>query len=58
MIAKNKRIGLDNIAHLLNTTPLIIANNIEPFLIRESLIIRTIKGREITYKGLKYIENF
>ncbi|AOQ22140.1 Holliday junction branch migration DNA helicase RuvB [Mycoplasma capricolum] len=57
-IAKNKRIRLDNIAHLLNITPLIIANNIEPFLIRESLIIRTIKGREITYKGLKYIENF
>lgn len=56
MISKNKRMGLENIAHILNTTPVIISNNIEPFLIRQNLIIRTFQGREITLKGSEYIK--
>ncbi|AGJ90746.1 Holliday junction branch migration DNA helicase RuvB [Mycoplasma putrefaciens] len=57
IISKNKVMGLENISHLLNTTPMIISNNIEPFLIRQNLIIRTFKGREITLKGYEYIKD-
>jgi len=50
-------IGLDNLAIISNESPKTIVQSIEPFLIRRGLLIRTGKGRSITKKGIKYLED-
>lgn len=52
---KNKNLSLKNISDLLNIDKTTILNKIEPFLIRENLILITTFGRKITQKGLELI---
>ena len=50
-------IGLDNLAIITNESPKTITQTLEPFLIRRGLLLRTGKGRNITTKGVEYLEN-
>ena len=56
LLAANTAIGLDNLAITTNESPKTISQTLEPFLIRRGLIVRTGKGRTITEKGIKYLE--
>ncbi len=51
-----KGVGLQGIASYLGTYPKNYIYEIEPFLLKNGLIMRTPKGRKITVKGLKKIE--
>lgn len=51
-------IGLDNLSIVTNESSKTIVQTLEPFLIRKGLILRTGKGRQITEKGVKYLEDF
>jgi holliday junction DNA helicase RuvB len=48
-------IGLDNLATVLNESPVVIKETMEPFLIQKGLMIRKSKGRVITEKGEEYL---
>lgn len=50
-------VGLDNLAVISNEAKKNIVNSIEPFLIRQGLMIRSGKGRVITDKGRKHLES-
>jgi len=51
-------VGLDNLAVLLNESPKVLSETVEPYLIQRGFVNRTGKGRKITDKGLQYlIEN-
>jgi len=50
-------IGLDNLSITTNESNTTISQSIEPFLIRRELVVRTGKGRTITEKGRKYLED-
>lgn len=49
-------IGLDNLAIVSDEAKKNLLNTIEPFLIREGLMLRGSKGRLITDKGRKHLE--
>jgi len=48
-------VGLESIAHTLNLEPDTLSDEVEPFLLRSELIIRTPKGRCLTEKGLCHL---
>jgi len=48
-------VGLETIAHTLNLEPDTISDEVEPFLLRSELLIRTPKGRCLTEKGFRHI---
>ena len=50
-------IGLDNLAIISDEAKKNLLNTIEPFLIRQGLIIRSGKGRLITDKGRQHLES-
>jgi Holliday junction DNA helicase RuvB len=49
-------IGLDNLVIITNESKNSLMDSIEPFLIRRGFIVRAAKGRSITDKGIKYLE--
>ena len=49
-------IGLKTISSIINTSPDIIENKIEPYLLKLELIKKTNRGRMITKKGVDYLE--
>ena len=49
-------IGIDNLSIITNESLKTIQNSIEPFLIKKEFMMRISKGRTITDKGLKYLE--
>jgi len=49
-------IGLDNLAIVSNEAKKNLSHTIEPFLIRQGLMIRSGKGRVITGKGRQHLE--
>lgn len=49
-------IGIENLAITTNESVKTIQNTIEPFLIKKGLVVRIAKGRAITEKGIKYLE--
>ena len=51
-------VGLDNLSIITNESSKTIVQTLEPFLIRKGLILRTGKGRQITEKGARYLEEF
>ena len=55
--ATREPIGLDNLAIISDEAKKNLLNTIEPFLIREGLMIRSGKGRLITDKGRQHLEN-
>jgi len=48
-------VGLESIAHTLNLEPDTLSDEVEPFLLRSELIIRTPKGRCLTEKGFRHL---
>jgi len=48
-------VGLETIAHTLNLEPDTISDEVEPFLLRSELLIRTPKGRCLTDKGFRHL---
>ncbi|AKU79751.1 Holliday junction branch migration DNA helicase RuvB [Spiroplasma turonicum] len=55
LLQNYKILGLEHIAQLLSLSQSIIVSNIEPILYKNSLIIKTPKGRKITSKGEIYL---
>jgi holliday junction DNA helicase RuvB len=47
--------GVEAIAHTLNTSPDTLSDEVEPFLLRSELVIRTPRGRKITPKGYVHL---
>jgi Holliday junction DNA helicase RuvB len=47
--------GVEAIAHTLNTSPDTLSDEVEPFLLRSELVIRTPRGRKITPKGYEHL---
>lgn len=48
-------VGLDNLATILNESPKVLSEAIEPYLIQNGLLLRSSKGRTITDKGSEYL---
>jgi Holliday junction DNA helicase RuvB len=56
LYSNKEPIGLDNLAISTNESMKNVKNTIEPFLIREGLILRSGKGRVITNVGREHLE--
>lgn len=50
-------VGLENLAMILHESKKNVSETLEPFLIRQGLIVRSGKGREITKEGIRYLKN-
>jgi len=58
-------VGVESVAHTMNVAPDTLVDEVEPFLLRSELVIRTPRGRCLTEKGFqhlgadptKYVEN-
>ena len=50
-------VGLDNLSTILNESPKVISEAIEPYLIQRRLVLRSSKGRTITDRGRKYLSD-
>lgn len=48
-------VGVDNLAVTLNESPKVLVENVEPYLIRMGLMMRTSRGRVITDEGRRYL---
>lgn len=47
--------GVESIAHTINIAPDTLVDEVEPFLLRSELIVRTRRGRQITEKGWAHL---
>ena len=47
--------GVEAIAHTLNTSTDTLSDEVEPFLLRSELVIRTPRGRKVTPKGYAHL---
>jgi Holliday junction DNA helicase RuvB len=54
----NRSLGLKTISQIINIDTYTIETKIEPFLLQKQYVLRTINGRELTTKGLKFIAKF
>jgi len=52
---QGKAVGLDNLAMIVNESPNVLKNTIEPYLIRKELLTRMPKGRMLTESGVRYL---
>jgi len=50
-------VGLDNLSTILNESPKVISEAIEPYLIQRRLVLRASKGRTITDEGRRYLSD-
>lgn len=50
-------VGLDNLSTILNESPKVISEAIEPYLIQRGLVLRSSKGRTITDRGRRYLSD-
>src|SRR5215475_11347698 len=48
-------VGVEAIAHTLNTAPDTLSDEVEPFLLRSELVIRTPRGRKLTAGGYSHL---
>jgi holliday junction DNA helicase RuvB len=48
-------VGVEAIAHTLNTVTDTLTDEVEPFLLRTGLVIRTPRGRKLTVKGYQHL---
>ncbi|MDO4586681.1 MAG: Holliday junction branch migration DNA helicase RuvB [Planctomycetia bacterium] len=48
-------VGVEAVAHTINIAPDTLVDEVEPFLLRSELVIRTPRGRRITTKGLVHM---
>ena len=47
--------GVEAIAHTLNTAIDTLTDEVEPFLLRSELVVRTPRGRKLTAKGYAHL---
>jgi Holliday junction DNA helicase RuvB len=47
--------GVEAIAHTMNTAPDTLADEVEPYLLRAGLVIRTPRGRRVTSAGYQHL---
>ena len=47
--------GVEAIAHTLNTAIDTLTDEVEPFLLRSELVVRTPRGRKLTAKGYEHL---
>ncbi|MGL4943804.1 MAG: Holliday junction branch migration DNA helicase RuvB [Thermoguttaceae bacterium] len=50
-------VGVESVAHTLNLAPDTLIDEVEPFLLRSELLIRTPRGRCLTDKGAAHLDN-
>ncbi len=48
--------GLEAIAHTMNASPDTIADEVEPYLLRIELVVRSPRGRVVTSKGFQHLQ--
>ncbi|MDO5309360.1 MAG: Holliday junction branch migration DNA helicase RuvB [Planctomycetia bacterium] len=48
-------VGVEAVAHTMNVAPDSLVDEVEPYLLRSELLVRTPRGRRLTAKGLKHI---
>ncbi len=48
-------VGIEAIAHTMSTAPDTLEDDVEPFLLRCELVIRTPRGRKLTSKGDEHL---
>jgi Holliday junction DNA helicase RuvB len=48
-------VGIESAAHTMNVPPDTLIDEVEPFMLRSELIIRTPKGRCLTEKGFRHL---
>ncbi|MGL6226565.1 MAG: Holliday junction branch migration DNA helicase RuvB [Thermoguttaceae bacterium] len=48
-------VGVDSVAHTMNVAPDTLIDEVEPFLLRSELVIRTPRGRRLTEKGFQHL---
>ncbi|GAB6165207.1 Holliday junction branch migration DNA helicase RuvB [Thermostilla marina] len=48
-------VGVEAIAHTMNVPPDTLIDEVEPFLLRSELVVRTPRGRKVTVKALEHL---
>ncbi|MEW4562477.1 Holliday junction branch migration DNA helicase RuvB [Bremerella sp. JC770] len=48
--------GIEAIAHTMNAAPETLADEVEPFLLRTELLVRTPRGRMVTTKAVEHVQ--
>lgn len=48
-------VGVEAVAHTLNLAPDTLTDEVEPFLLRSELVVRTPRGRKLTSKGYEHL---
>ncbi len=48
-------VGVESVAHTMNLAPDTLIDEVEPFLLRSELVIRTPRGRRLTEKGFRHL---
>lgn len=51
-------VGVEAVAHTMNVAPDTLVDEVEPFLLRSELIIRSPRGRKLTTKAMEYLQAF
>ena len=48
-------VGVESVAHTMNVAPDTLIDEVEPFLLRSELVVRTSRGRRLTEKGFVHL---
>jgi len=48
--------GVEAVAHTMNTTHQTLSDEVEPYLLRSELLVRTSRGRVVTVKGFQHLQ--
>ena len=48
-------VGIEAIAHTMSTAPDTLEDDVEPYLLRQELVVRTPRGRKLTPKGEEHV---
>ena len=48
--------GVEAVAHTMNTSPDTLSDEVEPFLLRSELVVRTPRGRVVTAKAFQHLD--
>lgn len=54
-VFKGGPVGVEAVAHTLNTAVDTLTDEVEPFLLRAELVVRTPRGRKLTAKGYEHL---
>ncbi|MFM8291899.1 MAG: Holliday junction DNA helicase RuvB C-terminal domain-containing protein, partial [Planctomycetia bacterium] len=48
-------VGIEAIAHTMSAAPDTLEDDVEPYLLRQELVVRTPRGRKLTPKGEEHV---